>query len=986
LDDYDYFVGMQGYIGNNSGSLPPSGVDSGNNLYLLAKRMALERQRSVPNSYPYWPGRDASSLNSKSDVVPDSPTPQSKILSSVNDNPRQPLPSNNADLLSLLQGSSDRSSSGVNNGLAGWSNFPVQGGTDPQSNKIDFHHDQSFPPQAPFGIQQQRLQSQNQPSLSNPVAQAIDNPTGIFTPEKLLSSGLVQDPQLLNMLQQQYLLQLHSQAPVQTQQMSLLDKLLLLKQQQKQQEEQQQLLRQQQLLSQVLLEHQPHQLFGDPSFGQLQAAAMPTGNASVDPPRLQPPQEMFQIGSQMPISIIQDQHNSHFVKLPPQVNHDVNYNVSSDASSLLPPHQLFGNITRQKTWDATVSEETADTHKKESLPTSSFVESSRLFEMMNRSVAEPQLVKKSVPDSEFHDTRTLEQSSDNTLTANETVLVETSEVTAESVPVSVPSAGTRKGEMLAPEQSDLMVQPCVLHEELQDERERCTVEPPMVTEVKSVEVREQRKGSEKKPKKQKSSKSQSSDQVKEVPKTSSYLQSRQSDIQKQNVETDVGAGDALYGTSPQKARDNRSSKSGIASMEHVASQQIQSFVPATVLADEIGAVDVKSNSGVLGSTSVQDTQTHTGHRAWKAASGFKPKSLLEIQLEEQRKAQIETVVSEITTSVNSMSLSTPWAGVLANPDAKVSRETRRDAGNAELSLGKPEGSVNSKNKKSHLHDLLAEEVLAKSSERDDEVPDSISTLATPLVMTTHSESIDDGNFIEAKDTKKSRKKSAKVKGAGAKVSVTLASDVSIGSSPIEKGKSSRPVPQEKEVLPAIPSGPSLGDFVLWKGESANSSPSPAWSTDSGKLAKPTSLRDIQKEQEKRVSSAHNPNQIPTPQKSQPTQVTRTGGPLWSLSASSPAKSASPSLNNSHAASQSKFKGDDDLFWGPIDQSKQETKQYGFYLSILCYLVFGHVYCMLLSVEKTGLFLSIMGWLHHVICWYFIHNFYFAFCNFYFAFI
>lgn len=924
---------MQGYIGNNSSSLPPSGVDSGNNLYLLAKRMALERQRSVPNSYPYWPGRDASSLVSKSDVIPDSPTPQSKILSSMNDNPRQPLPSNNADLLSLLQGSSDRSSSGVNNGLAGWSNFPAQGVIDPLPNKIDFHHDQSFPPQAPFGIQQQRLQSQNQPSLTNPVAQAIDNPSSIFTPEKLLSSGLVQDPQLLNMLQQQYLLQLHSQAPVQTQQMSLLDKLLLLKQQ----EEQQQLLRQQQLLSQVLSEHQPHQLYGDPSFGHLQAAAIPTGNASVDPPRLQPPQEMFQIGSQTAIPIIQDQHNSNFVKLPVQVNHDVNYSVGSEVSSLLLPHQLFGNITRQKAWDATVPEETVDTLKKESLPTSSFVESSRLFEMMNRSVEEAQLVKKSVSDSEFHDIRTLEQSSDNTLRTNETVMVETSEVTAESIPVSVSSAGTCKGEMPVPEQSDLKVQPWVLHEKLEAERERCTMEPSMVTEVKSVEVREQRKGSEKKPKKQKSSKSQSSDQVKEVPKTSSSLQSRQSEIQKQRIETDIGAGDALYGTSPQKARDNRGSKSGIATVENVASQQVQSFVPARVSADDIGGVDIKSNSGVLGSTSVQDTQTHTGHRAWKPASGFKPKSLLEIQQEEQRKAQIETVVSEITTSVNSMSLSTPWAGVLANPDAKVSRETGRDAGNSELSLGKPEGSVNSKSKKSHLHDLLAEEVLAKSSERDVEVPDSTSALATPQVMTTHSESVDDDNFIEAKDTKKSRKKSAKAKGAGAKVSVSLASDVSIGLSPIEKGKSSRPILQEKEVLPAIPSGPSLGDFVLWKGESANSSPSPAWSTDSGKLSKPTSLRDIQKEQEKRVSSAHNPTQIPTPQKSQPTQVTRTSGPLWSLSASSPAKSASPSLNNSHAASQSKFKGDDDLFWGPIDQSKQETKQYGFYLSLSCFI-------------------------------------------------
>ena len=65
------FLGLQGFGGNYSGNLGPSAVDSGNNLYLLAKRMALERQRSLPNPYPYWPGRDAAPLAPKSDFVPD---------------------------------------------------------------------------------------------------------------------------------------------------------------------------------------------------------------------------------------------------------------------------------------------------------------------------------------------------------------------------------------------------------------------------------------------------------------------------------------------------------------------------------------------------------------------------------------------------------------------------------------------------------------------------------------------------------------------------------------------------------------------------------------------------------------------------------------------------------------------------------------------------------------------------------------------------
>lgn len=908
---------MQGYSGNNS--IPPSGVDGGNNLYLLAKRMALERQRSLTNPYPYWSGRDAASLVSKSDVVPDSPTPHSKLLSSINDNPIQPH-SQNADFLSLVQGLSDRSSSGGNNGLAGWSNFPVQGGTDPLQNKMDFHHDQNFPPQA-FGIQQQRLQPQNQPSLTNPVAQVIENPSGIFTPEKLLSSGLSQDPQVLNMLQQQYLLQLHSQAPVPTQQMLLLDKLLLLKQQQKQEEQQQLLWQQQQLLSQVLSEHQPHQHFGEPSFGQLQAGAIPTGNAAVDPSRLQPSPEMFQVGPRMPIPSMQDDHNTNFVKLPPQVNQDVNYSASPEASSLNLPHQLFGNITPQKTWVAAVPKETAETRHKELLPRSSFVET------MNESAEEPQLVPKSAPDSELHDPRTLEQTSDDTLRADRNAPAVTTEHIAVSIPpksaVAVSSAGTCESEVPALEHTnDAKVQPTGLLEEHQ--------EPSMVTEVKNVEVREPRKASEKKSKKQKSSKSHSSsDQVKEGPKALP-VQLKQSEINKQSVETDLDAGDSLYGTSPQRTRDSRDVKVEIATMESEGFQQGQSFMPARVLADDSRTVEVKSELGVLGSASVQNTQTHTGQRAWKPAPGFKPKSLLEIQQEEQRKAHTEMAVSEITTSVNSMSLSTPWAGVVANPESKISRESHKDAGNTELGLGQSVGSVNQKNKKSHLHDILAEEVLAKSSERDVNVPDSVPSLATPQVTTTHLESVDDDNFIEAKDTKKSRKKSAKSKGAGTKAPVLLLSaDVTVGSSPIEKGKNSRQTQQEKELLSAIPSGPSLGDFVLWKGESANSSPSPAWSTDSGKPTKPTSLRDIQKEQEKRASSTHVANQISTPQKSQSSLSARPSAPLWSLSAASPAKAASPIQINSHA-SQSKHKGDDDLFWGPIDQSKQETKQYDFY--------------------------------------------------------
>lgn len=237
---------------------------------------------------------------------------------------------------------------------------------------------------------------------------------------------------------------------------------------------------------------------------------------------------------------------------------------------------------------------------------------------------------------------------------------------------------------------------------------------------------------------------------------------------------------------------------------------------------------------------------------------------------------------------------------------KVSSESHGEAGSTQY-VAKHETSQNSKSKKSPLHELLVEDV-KKSS---DEIPDSILSSQTIAV---HSKPIDDGNFIEATDAKRSRKRSTKSKGSGAKVSVPVASsEMPVGLSPIEKGKISRSVQQEKEQLLTIPAGPSLGDFVLWKGEPASPSPSPAWTTDYGRVPEPKSLRDIQKEQEKKASSAVPTNQLPTPQKLPPAQAARSSGLSLPISVSSPLKAAPPIQINLQAP-QSKYKRDDDLFW------------------------------------------------------------------------
>ncbi|XP_061370655.1 protein ESSENTIAL FOR POTEXVIRUS ACCUMULATION 1-like isoform X2 [Gastrolobium bilobum] len=924
LDGLTLSEGLPGFIGNNSGNLGPSGVDSGNNLYLLAKRMALERQRSLPNPYPYWPGRDAGSLPPKPDIVPDV-SPHSKLLSSMSDNSRQ-LQSQNSELLSILQGLSDRSSTGLNNGVAGWPNYPLQGGLDPLQNKIDLHHDQNFL-QMPFGIQQQRFQAPNQLSLNNLIAHTADNPSSILTAEKLLSSGLSQDPQILNMLQQQYLLQLHSQAAAPAQQMPLLDKLLLMKQQQQQEEQQLLLRQQQQLLSQVLQEHHPHQHFGDLSYGQLQGGGIPTGNLHVDPSQLEPTQEICPMSSQTPIPSVHDELSTNALNLPLQVSQDSSYNVSSKAFVQL-PQQIFGNISHQKSWGPTLPEQINENYQKETLPASASIDSSLLHEQ-NRAKEDPNVAEKPLPVSDS--TISVEQMPGNTCRADVTLVSATSVSEEHSQPVhcvapvvSMSSAGSCGIELRLSSQlgKDVEIKSDSL-EEQQAGRDSSNVEPSVV-DVRNVEACEPKKATEKKSKKQKSSKSQSSDQAKALLKNVTLQQSKKSEAEKPNYsEINLGEaskGEPAYETYLQQTRGkgNQSGTAPAEAADHLEVSDLHANNPGSIT-----ETVVESELKAVSSVATQNSELPSG-RAWKPAPGFKAKSLLEIQQEEQKKSLTEMLVSDVVTSVNSMNLATPWVGVAANPEStKVASESNREASNTEY-LAKPETSQISKSKKSPLHDLLAEDV-KKSSERNGEVSDS---MLSSQNIDVHPESIDDGNFIEAKDTKRSRKKSTKSKGSGSKVSMPVApSELPISTTHIEKGKTSRAVQLEKEQLPAIPSGPSLGDFVLWKGEPTSPSPSPAWTTDSGRVPKPTSLRDIQKEQEKKFSSIP-ANQIPTPQKLQSAQSARSSGPSWQISGSSSSKAA-PASNINSQASQSKYKGDDDLFWGPIEQSKQETKQSDF---------------------------------------------------------
>ncbi|KAF6166620.1 hypothetical protein GIB67_005482 [Kingdonia uniflora] len=783
---YHYLIFcLQGYMGSNlgknSGGMPAMGGESGNDLnYLMAQRMSMERQRSLPNH----------------------------SLPSVVDNPLQ-IP-----------------------------------------------HHQVFPPQAAYGVQQQRLQ--------HLVSQTLDhNPSGISAQEKLLSSALPQDPQMLSLMQQQYLLsqlQIQPQTPGPTApaQLSIIDKLLLLKQQQEQ-EQQQQLLRQQQqhLISQLLSEHQSRQNFTEP-YGN---------NGPVDRFNLRPPHEVFQNNSQMSASNLQDG------PMASQVPQDFGYHVSSGAAQLHLPHQMFDNISSQIGQGSLPLEQVGEMRQKEVLPVPVEV------------IVQEQTSRKGAID-------------ENVSLCTSEVILNSIPSECERLPDSVPTSRTDNDEIFTTGQvSDVIAFSSSVHEEHKVQKNQFLSESAvMPKEEKNVEVREVKKASEKKSRKQKNSKAQSSsDFAKGASTTSPPQQVKQSGIEGTNG-ADMDVRESISASAK-----TGETKSAISAVETVDSRPVQSSL----------------------SKDLDSSKILSGYRGWKPAPSLKAKSLLEIQQEEQRTAQIEMAVSDISPSTNAMGSSMPWSGIVTNSDPKAI-DKFQDSGILQQIPGKSENALNSKSKKSPLHDLLAEEVLAKSSDKTSEVSENFSNLSSLSDLNTQRDLSDD-DFILAKDSKKNRKKSAKGKGVVVKVATPVAPpEASVASSPIEKGKTSRQVQQEK----AAPiSGPSFGDFVLWKGEQANPTPAPAWSSDSGKLSKPTSLRDIQKEQEKKAPSVlHQQPQIPIPTKAQSTRGARGSGTSFTVTGSSPSKAASPVQINSVFSAPLKPKEEDDLFWGPLDHSKQESKQ------------------------------------------------------------
>ncbi|KAG2302377.1 hypothetical protein Bca52824_031028 [Brassica carinata] len=811
--------GVQGYAVNSSGGLSLPVTDGGADMYLLAKKLELERQRSVASPFSYWPGRESANLMPGSENVPEVA--------------QQPTRSPSADLLSILQGAKDRSSPAVSGPIPAWSH---------SNQKDDLHHAKSFQTQTSFGVQQQRQPEQNSP-LAGLLGQPIENnPAGMLPPDMMLVSGLSQEQQSLNLLQQQQLLlQMNAQTPLSAQQL-MIEKMLLLKHQQKREEQQQLLRQQQQLFSQVLADQQhPQQRFGEPSYGQLQQ--------SFDALRLHESKDMTQVNQQMQLPVSHEDRGANLTDFL-SVNQATNQNVATAGTHHLHlQHQLFGNV------DPRMSEGTVLADKKDS---ESDYERTIPADYMNS-------LYSGKPG--YHATLGVE--GPLSFSNNESVTPETSD--SKSLEKQTKDVAAGQGET----SNELNVET-----------------PP--TEVKSIEVSGGRKTSEKKSKKQRGNK-QSAEPVKAASKPS--LQEAK--------QPETGCAD----DSEMKGKNMSPADTLIDNDTHL----IQSS-PAAPSSNVL-----MSSEAVVNESSLQSTRTQPG-RAWKPAPGFKPKSLLEIQMEEQRVAQAEALAPKVSTALSSVGLASPWGGIVANPNPINLRETQGESVITQTGDVKPESIPALKGKQSHLRDLLADDAVAKSVVKERDVVGSSPNDTYTQVTATNAEYLDDDNFIDAKETKKSRKKSARAKNSGAKTAAHVpAVDTSLSTSSIEKGKNSRIAQQQvKEDLPAIPSGPSLGDFVLWKEEPVNSpSPAAAWSTGPKKSTKPSSLRDIVREQEKMTTSSHPPpSPVPTTHKPTPPQA---------VSQSSWSRSSAQAVSQSSLQS-AKSKGDDDLFWGPVEQTTQESKQ------------------------------------------------------------
>lgn len=852
--------GMNELGSSSFGNISVGGGEGGINMnYLLAQKGLLEKQNSSQNHVPYWPG-DAvpTSQAPNKDIAPEASILHSKLLPQMADPSRQSLQSQNVDLLAMLQSKEKPQVPTVNSGLPLWSNYPEARNANPNMHGVDLaqgalnmRQDLQNSQNVGMGVQQHSFMPQTRPALAH------------LPPEKL--AEISQDPQLLNMLQQQYLLsqlQLQSQTPLTPQpQLSMLDKMLLLKQQQQQQqlqqlqlEQQQKLLLQQQLLSHMAPQGHPNQQIDD-SFG-LKHASLPSGDAmNLGLRRMQ---EAIEVDRKLPV------HGMQVGQQPSQSNMSMRdmdgVALSQSSVTTLPmPHEIaVGALSKEHYSRPQVLEGFAND------------DAQLKSNVVNSKMPEAAFRNEDVKSHEIGPDAAKTEMSEKVLDSGSTVVP--GRASNEAKDSQVPKAENAL--------SDISRQ--VQEMKLSSENTSSDTVTAVATEVKVTDAQETKKSEKKKKQKKKQA---AADASKGASKVVSAQQSRH--------EAEVDPSD-LGGNKHDLPDDT---------------EELFWGAPASVQNEDTNKAESEFSS--LSS----DPHTAANQRAWKQPTqGVRPKSLLEIQAEEQRRAQKGSAMESAKPAASIPSI--PWNGMTTSSEQHY--------GGSSKSLGGME-TAGERNKRSQLHDLLAEEVLARSSVADNEnIGNANDAFFPPL---SPAPALDDNDFIEAKD-KKNKKKATKTKASTVKAPSPVGSfDPSAISMPTEKGKTAKQAQQESEVLPAPPSGPSFGDFVLWKSDQANSAPAPAWSNDSAKVQKPLSLRDIQREQERKSAAMQQQAPSPIPAKVAMNQKNHGNASSWQASGSSPSKAVAPVQMSSNTPSRSKSSAEDDLFWGPSEHSKQDKKQY-----------------------------------------------------------
>ncbi|KAK1268916.1 hypothetical protein QJS04_geneDACA005386 [Acorus gramineus] len=350
---------------------------------------------------------------------------------------------------------------------------------------------------------------------------------------------------------------------------------------------------------------------------------------SLDHLGLQQSFEHFQLNPKTPVPDIQDGGLPNLSTLSSQVFQDAGNAGSSGPPYLLLPHQIFENAAQLKVLGATSLQKVEGIQLTESL-------SIPVSEVTEKYLQEDHIdLKKHTIDPENSaDAMQVGVSLDKEADVFAvSAAMESCTPPEENATISIGRSG--KIETSISGQAEMEGSSGSIHEESQMQREKINIDSLEVTEVRNVEGREAKKATDKKSRKQKNLKAQPTiDGGKGLSNTSSGQQ----DIEIEGREAGGSKSETIVRT--YKMPHGIPVENGVHLYAPAqVSQQVQPHLSRSTSGSKVETGTDKAEVRELESESLLNAQVLSGHRAWKPSPGLKPKSLLEIQQEEQKRAQ-----------------------------------------------------------------------------------------------------------------------------------------------------------------------------------------------------------------------------------------------------------------------------------------------------------------------------------------------------------